>query len=96
MEEAKLRSTEAAARKTVCEEGVNYWTKVVEALDKDNDGKVFVGEYQKLPTRRKRGVIEIPKGCRNWNFRMARCESGEVGGGKGRCEGSLWVTLASL
>ena len=54
----------------------------MEALDKDNDGKVFVGEYQKLPTRRKRGIIEIPKGCRNWNFRMARCESGEVGGGK--------------
>ena len=61
MEEAKLRSTEAAARKTICEEGVNYWTKVVEALDKDNDGKVFVGEYQKLPTRRKRGIIELSK-----------------------------------
>ena len=60
LEEAKLRSTKAAARKTICEEGENYWTKVVKALDKDNDGKVFVGEYQKLPTRRKRGIIELP------------------------------------
>ena len=26
---------------------------------------------------------------------MARCCSGEAGGGKGRCVGSLWVTLGS-
>ena len=32
----------------------------------------------------------------NFTQLMVRQWSGEVGGGKGRCVGSLWVTLGSL
>ena len=39
-----------------------------------------------------------PPPSRKFNFTqlMARWGSGEAGGGKGRCVGSLWVTLGSL
>ena len=39
-----------------------------------------------------------PPPTRKFNFTqlMVRWGTGEVGGGKGRCVGSLWVTLGSL
>ena len=39
-----------------------------------------------------------PTTTRKFNFtqRMAKWGTGEAGGGKGRCVGSLWVTLGSL
>ena len=47
-------------------------------------------------------MLYIKVGChlptRKFNFTqlMARWGSGELGGGKGRCLGSLWVTLGLL